>query len=111
MDDIWEVIKAGKEPQLTAHLNQVDPTGSIKVTSEPETVRETDSTLPFLDSLSHHHHDDGRLTFSVYRKKTHTDQYLSFNSNHPLNHKLGVVRTLMDRCDAIVSTPEDRATE
>ena len=110
VDDIWEVIKAGKEPQLTAHLNQVDPTGSIQVTSEPETVNETDSTLPFLDSLSHHH-PDGKLTFSVYRKKTHTDQYLSFNSNHPLNHKLGVVRTLMDRCDAIVSTPEDRATE
>ena len=106
MDDVWEVIKAGTEPQLTAHLNQVDPTGSIKVTSEPE----TNGTLPFLDSLSHHH-PDGTLTFSVYRKKTHTDQYLSFRSSHPLNHKLGVVRTLMDRCEAIVSTPEDRAAE
>ena len=106
VDDIWEVIKRGTEPELTAHLNQVDPTGNIQVTSEPE----TDRKLPFLDSLSNHH-SDGSLTFSVYRKKTHTDQYLHFRSNHPLNHKLGVVRTLMDRCESIVSTPEDKAAE
>ena len=106
VDDIYEIIKRHAEQRLTEHLNKVDPTGSIQVTSEPE----KDSKLAFLDTLSHHH-PDGSLTFSVFRKKTHTDQYLSFHSQHPLNHKLGVIRTLVDRCDAIVSTPEDKASE
>ena len=35
----------------------------------------------------------GRLNFTVYRKLTHIDQYLQF-SNQPLQHKLGVIRTL-----------------
>ena len=47
----------------------------------------------------------------VYRKATHTDQYLSFTSHHPLVHKLGVIRTLMDRKDNIITDPEDRAAE
>ena len=47
----------------------------------------------------------------VYRKKTHTDQYLDFNSQHPLHQKLGVVRTLMDRKDNIVTEQDDREEE
>ena len=43
----------------------------------------------------------------VYRKKTHTDQYLNFESHYPLPHKLGVIRTLYDRCDNIVTDPDD----
>ena len=47
----------------------------------------------------------------VYRKATHTDQYLSCQSHHPLVHKLGVIRTLFDREDNIVTDPEDREAE
>ena len=41
---------------------------------------------------------------------TYTDQYLSFQSHHPLQHKLAVIRTLLERCDSIVRE-EDRKQE
>ena len=63
---------------LTDYINSVDPTGNIKFTVE----KEEDMKLPVLD-------EDGTLDTSVYRKKTHTDQYLNFRSEHPLHHKVG----------------------
>ena len=32
-------------------------------------------------------------------------------SHHPLHHKLRVIKTLLDRCNNIVSEPEDREKE
>ena len=70
-----------------------------------------DNSLPFLDVLVKRHSNTGQLTTSVYRKKTHTDQYLNFQSHHPVQHKLGVVRTLMDRKEVLISQNEDKITE
>ena len=47
----------------------------------------------------------------VNRKKTHTNQYIHFTSHHLLHHKLGDVRTLLDRCENLVSDEEDRKRE
>ena len=47
----------------------------------------------------------------VYRKATHIDHYLSFRSHHSLNHKLGVIHTLYDWCDNIVTEEVDAAEE
>ena len=47
----------------------------------------------------------------VYRKPTHMDQYLQFDSNHPLEHKLGVVRSLHHRANTIVTKEENREKE
>ena len=55
--------------------------------------------------------EDGSINTRVYRKSTHTDQYLSFQSNHPLEHKRGVVNTLMNRADTVVSDGPDREKE
>ena len=51
--------------------------------------------------------EDGSLKLLVYRKKTHIDQYLNFSSHHPLNHKLAVIRTLLERCYRTVSEEEE----
>ena len=89
VDDILEVMKRGKVGQLTDHINTIDPTGNIKFTYEEEEHRK----IPFLDTLLTRK-EDGTVKLLVFRKKTHTDQYLNFASHHPLNHKLAVVRTL-----------------
>jgi len=81
---------------LTDHINTIDPTGNIKFSYEE------DKQIPFLDTLLVRL-EDGLVKLLVYRKKTDTDQYLNLSSHHSLNHKLAVIRTLLDRCYSIVS--------
>ena len=106
IDDVLEIINNGKVDQLTEHLNQVDTTGNIKFTHE----QESEGQILFLDTLIVRK-DDGSVKILVYRKKTHTDQYLKFQSHHHLHHKLGVVRTLLDRMDKVVTEEGDRKVE
>ncbi|XP_072024933.1 uncharacterized protein [Amphiura filiformis] len=86
VDDILEIVKKDTEHQLTEHLNKVDDTGNLKFTYETE----ESGSIPFLDTLIVRK-PGGSVKLLVYRKATHTDQYLNFNSAHPLHHKLGVV--------------------
>ena len=60
----------------------------IQFTAEEE----TEGKLPFFD-LCLQREDNGSLTTSVFGKATHTNQYLSFDSDHPVAHKASVVRT------------------
>ena len=96
----------GTEDKLTDHLNNVDETGNLKFTYE----KEQEGKIAFLDTLIVRK-PDGSVKLLVYRKPTHTNQYLNFQSAHPLHHKLGVIRTLLDRKDKIVTEPEDKIAE
>ena len=71
---------------------------------------EQDGKLPFLDLLLNRT-EDGDLKLHIYRKPTHTDQYLNFNSHHPIEHKLSVVRTLLDRSQSLVTNNDDKERE
>ncbi|KAI8482550.1 hypothetical protein Bbelb_396980 [Branchiostoma belcheri] len=66
--------------------------------------------LPFLDTKTIVE-EDGNLRFEVYRKPTHTDQYLAFDSHHPLEHKLAVIKTLFHRADNIITSDQAKTDE
>ena len=57
---------------------------------------ENDDQLPFLDTLIQRS-KNGELSSSIFLKPTHTDRYLNFRSDHPLQHKRAVFDTLMHR--------------
>ncbi|XP_072022377.1 uncharacterized protein [Amphiura filiformis] len=104
VDDTWVIVKFSELDKFFAHINQVD--NNIKFTQEGL----TDNKLPFLDCLVTVN-QDRTLSVSVFRKPTHTDQYLQFSSNHPLVQKLGVVNTLYHRADTIITKDSDKINE
>ena len=65
---------------------------------------EKDNTIPFLD-MSVSRDSNGLLTTTVYRKPTHTDQYLAYDSHHPQSVKRGIVKCLYDRAKHLTSKP------
>ena len=56
---------------------------------------EEEGCLPFLDVKVQR--SDNKLSFSIYRKPTHTDQYLHYTSGHHMSAKNSVVNTLVHR--------------
>jgi hypothetical protein len=104
VDDTFVVVQEQYVEEFTNHINARNK--SIEFTIE----RPTNGTLPFLDCLVHHNPDYSIKT-TVYRKPTHTDQYLNFDSHHHLAHKRSVVNTLLNRADLIVTNPDDREKE
>ena len=50
---------------------------------------------------------DGKLVTWIYRKPTHTQQYINWNSNHPKNMLLGVLKGLIHRAHVICDLKED----
>ena len=106
VDDILEVLKETSVDELTYFLNNLDNSGSIKFTYEME----SDSKLPFLD-LSIVRNELGDVKLQIYRKPTHTDQHLNFCSHYPIEHKLSVMRTLLERSQSLVSDSHGRQLE
>ena len=86
------------------HLNQQHP--SIRFTMETE----NDNRIAFLDSLVTRE-PEGKLHISVYRKPTHTDKYLAYDSHHPQSIKRGIVKCLHDRAKRIITKPSGIAQE
>ena len=82
------------------HINSVDP--AIRFTVEDN---KEDGSIPFLDTIVKPE-ADGSLSITVYRKPTHTDQYLQWDSHHHLSAKLSVIKPSPHRPSTVCSNPE-----
>ena len=94
VDDTCTAIQSDSISHFHDHLNSIN--ANIQFMYETE----KDGSLPFLDILLSRD-PNGSVRTSVYRKPTHTDQYLQFSSHHPLSHKMAVVRTLFVRAGSL----------
>ena len=87
-DDTFVINKAEYSHQLLQHINNQDP--HIQFTVEEPSQ---EGTLPFLDTLVTMG-PNNTFSTSAYRKPTHTDQYLHWDSNHFITAKHSVYNTL-----------------
>ena len=97
IDDTFVIHQSHKE-EFFRRINTVDP--SIQFTVEES---KDYGSIPFLDTIITPE-TDGTLTTGVYRKPTHTDLYLLWDSNHNLAAKYSVIKTLTHRAHTIYST-------
>ena len=100
----YYAVSLNELERLLSHLNSVEP--SIQFTFE----RENERYLPFLDS-NVQRTNSGNLEKSVYRKPTHTDKHLAFDSYHPICHKKSATRTLLMRADCFPSSDSFKERE
>lgn len=84
-------------------MNSINP--HIQFTVE----QEENNTLSFLDTKTIR--QNGLIKVAVYRKPTHTDKYLDYNSHHPQQHKRSVVNTLLKRAGTIPSSNRSKRAE
>ena len=100
VDDTCVIIKETHKQEFLEHINSIDP--HIQFTSEDS---KDDGSMPFLDMLITPT-EDGRLNTTVYRKPTHTDMYLKWDSHHPISSKYSLVGTLLHRAKTVYSSPD-----
>ena len=98
VDDVNSATRTDWVNKLQEHLNSISP--CMKFTTE---LTGTDG-LPFLDNLTKP--TPNSIESTIYRKPTHTDRYLDYNSNHPTTAELSVIDTLIHRAEQVCSTPE-----
>ena len=104
VDDTFAKLKKIMVEAFLAHLNSQHP--RIKFTTEIE----KDGKISFLATLVHVLPDRSTKT-TIYRKATHTDQYLDFQSNHHVKQKIGIISTFEHSIEKLVTEEEDKKKE
>ena len=100
VDDIFTNIESSQRRAFLDHINSIDQ--QIQFTCEEQ--RE-DASIPFLDILVMPN-EDGSLSSTAYRKPTHTDLNLQWDSHHTLPSKYSMIGTLHHRAKTICSNPQ-----
>ena len=105
MDDTFVILETAYKEEFFQHLNGIEE----KIQFTAENTR-ADGSLPFLDTLITVE-EDGSLSTSIYRKPTHTNQYLQWDSHHSIANKYSVINSLLHRANNICSNQEQKKEE
>ena len=97
VDDVFSIVHKAYLQELLEHINNLHP--QTQFTKEEE----SNSSLPFLDTLVQRNHDKS-ISVKIYRKPTHTNQYLKYTSHNPTSAKQSVITALFDRADKMFQT-------
>ena len=100
VDDTWVVQKEEKQTNFLQHINSID----LAIWSTVEDNKE-DGAISFLDTIVKSE-ANGKLSITVYRKPTNTDQYLQWNTHHHPSAKYSVINTLTYRAKTVCNKPE-----
>ena len=98
VDDTFVIQEEKHSNEFFQHINSLED--KIKFTAEST---RPDGSIPFLDTLVTPR-SDGSLETKVYRKPTHTNQYLQWDSHHAINNRYSIISTLLHRAKNICSS-------
>ena len=98
--DTFTILQSSQKNGFLEHINSIDQ--HIQFTAEDQ---RSDGAMPFLDILITPGRD-GSLSTSVFRKPTHTDLYLQWDSHHTLTSKYSLIGTLQHRAQTICSNQQ-----
>ena len=99
VDDTFAIIKTNMQDKILEELNNFHQ--NLQFTYE----KEKDKTISFLDVKIMRDKENGStLNTAIYRKSTHTNIYINWNSHSPTSWKIGTIKTLVKRAFDIVST-------
>ena len=95
---VYSIYKRTYLENFFHHINNLHQ--NIKFTME----KESNGELAFLDTLLKR--NNGEISVLVYRKPTHTDQYLHYSSHHQTSCKESVVSSLFNRAYSIIKNKD-----
>ena len=96
MDDTF--LDCKNVDDFLQHLNNQQPSTHFTLETEK------DNKLTFLDTTVLRE-PEGHLTTRAYRKPTHTNQHLVYDSHHPQSVKRSIVKCLYKRTKHLVTKP------
>ena len=105
VDDTFVILETTYKEEFFQHINGIEE----KIQFTAENTR-ADGSLPFLDTLVTVK-EDGSLSTSIYRKPTHTNQYLQWDSHHAIANKYSVINSLLHRAKNICSNQDQLKEE
>ncbi|CAH8865979.1 unnamed protein product [Trichobilharzia szidati] len=105
VDDTFIIIKKAEKENFLTEINLISE--YIEFTNEIESA---EGTINFLDCLVKRQTDE-KLKFTIYRKPTHSNKYLNFQSDHPIGMKVSVALNLVNRARNIITDNDDMENE
>ena len=97
-DDNYSILKCTHLENFFHHINNLHQ--NIKFTMEEE----SNGKLAFLDTLLKR--NNGEISVLVYRKPTHTNQYLHYSSHPQKSCRESVVSSLFNRANSNITNKD-----